>query len=305
MNSAQPTESTRAKSLKIRILDTLMGAVSHLPIPLMLGIGVVIGEILFWLFGSRRRITETNISLCFPGKSRGQVRRMARQHFHQMATSLLTLTLAWWGSRRQLQDACSVRDPETLALLESQSQPIILLAPHFTSLEVLGNFISSRMPASTMYQTHKNPGLDQWIIDRRSRHDGLLFDSRSAGTALVRSIREGRPFYYLPDQDPGRRRAVFAPFYGIPTATFPALGKIAKLSRASVIPAMAFLKPGGRGFEIVFGEPLTDFPCGDPVEDSTTMNAAIERLIENAPAQYYWSHKRFKTRPEGDPSFYD
>ncbi len=112
------------------------------------------------------------------------------------------------------------------------------------------------------------------------------------------------PFYYLPDQDPGKKKGIFAPFYGIPTATYPALPKLAKLGNAQVIPCMARLKRFGFGFDVIYGNPLDNFPTDDLGADVTAMNQAIEALIEHAPEQYFWSHKRFKTRPDGEHPFY-
>jgi len=174
----------------------------------------------------------------------------------------------------------------------------------FMGLEHGGLRLSLETPMGSMYQRHKNPLLDAFIKHRRARFAAIQYDRRRAPMAMLRLIRAGRPFYYLPDQDPGRNASVFAPFFGVPAATFSALGRIAGITGAAVIPCATRLLPRGRGFEVIFGPPLADFPSGDAVTDATTMNRAIEALIALEPAQYLWSHRRFKTRPAGELPFY-
>ena len=122
---------------------------------------------------------------------------------------------------------------------------------------------------------------------------------------MFKAIRRGTGFYYLPDQDPGPRRAVFAPFFEVPTATWPALGRIAKLCAVPVLPCPTYILPGGAGFEIVIEKPLPNFPTGTHEGDAQRMNSAIEDCIRRDPSQYFWVHKRFKTRPPGETSIYD
>ena len=270
----------------------------------MVLIGVIVGEIAYWLHGSRRSITHQNLSACFPDADAKWIRRTARRHFHHMVTSIFTIAITWWAPRGRILRLYSVDDQTTMDRIMGGDEPIILLAPHFTSLEYTGMIFFCQRDMSTMYQRHKNPDVDQLITGRRTRYGGTLFDYKDISPTLIKSLRSGIPFYYLPDQDPGRKNGVFAKFYGIPTATYPALGKIARLGRAKVIPCMARLKPWGTGFELIFGEEIPDYPTGDDVVDATTMNHHIEKLIAHAPEQYFWSHKRFKTRPEGDPPFY-
>ena len=143
------------------------------------------------------------------------------------------------------------------------------------------------------------------LVERGRKRFGLrLIEHNQPFTALVRAVKSGMPLYYLPDQDAGRRNAVFAPFFGIPSSTFAALGRLARMTDAVVIPCIAHQRPHGRGYEIVFHPPLKNFPTGDAVTDATRMNAEIEKVVRKWPDQYFWVHKRFKTRPEGEPGFY-
>ena len=221
-----------------------------------------------------------------------------------MATGFLLISWAWWAPAKRLAAITTFRNRAVLDHHLARDENIILLAPHFCCLEFLGGLLFSQLNMASIYQKHKNPFMDQFVLKRRSRFGDTMYNSRGISGSLIKSIRNGAPFYYLPDQDPGKGKGVFASFYGIRTATFPSLNKIAGTTRAKVIPCMARIKSSGAGIEVIFHPPLKDYPCGDAVEDANAMNRAIEDLIANAPAQYFWSHKRFKTRPDGEKSFY-
>lgn len=291
-------------NLRYRLFRVLCHAAGAMPLRLMGYLGRILGEILFRTLKSRRKITETNLKLCFPRLSDREISPIVRKHFQAMATSVFTSLIGWSASRERLAKLCRPADQSRWDEIIYSREPTILLAPHFTSLEVLGMSISSQTDAAAMYSPRKNSHLDQFMLDQRRRFGMELFSSRSVSKSFIQAIRKGRVCYYLPDQDPRRRRSVFAPFYGIPTATYSTLGKIARLSGARVIPIMIKLRDDVTGFDVIIDPPLENFPVGDDIADSTTMNRAIERLIERNLTQYYWSHKRFKTRPPGEPSFY-
>ena len=155
----------------------------------------------------------------------------------------------------------------------------------------------------SMYQHTKNKLVDRYVKLGRGRFDGILVERKEPLRNLIRLIRKGYPFYYLPDQD-ARDKGVFAPFFGVQASTIPVLGKFASMSNAVVIPCSTRILESGKGFEVNLGSPIENFPSGDDVEDTTIMNHAIEVMVEAMPEQYFWVHKRFKTRPEGEPAFY-
>lgn len=288
-------------------MTALLRAVGGLPLPIIYYGAWVLGRLLFWLYPSRRRITIRNLAACFPTLSARRIRQLGRQHFHSMVAGVLSMAIVWWSPVRRLQRLVEYRQPAMPTMRESHRAPAqncILLAPHFIGLEFLGMFLSSRGAMTSMYRQHKNSHINRFLLQKRQRFGLQLYDSRRTSKQLVQSIRAGVPFYYLPDQDPGQNNLVFAPFYGIPTATYPTLGKLAQLTDARVIPCMARLKKHGLGYEIITHAPLANYPSGQPDKDAATMNRAIEKLIAEAPEQYFWSHRRFKTRPPGAPKFY-
>lgn len=282
----------------------LLRALTWLPLPVIYALGWVGGGLAYALHRPRRRIAGRNLRACFPSNTEADIRRLARAHFRAVVIAVLAGGIAWWGSRARMRRLTQFRNRDIYDRVRARGAPIIVLAPHFVGLEHGGLRLSVSTPMVSMYQRHKNPLLDAFIKRRRARFDAIQFDRRRAPKTMLRLIRGGRPFYYLPDQDPGRNAAVFAPFFGVQAATFSALGRLAGITGATVIPCATRLLPFGRGFEIIFGAPLANYPSGDQVADATAMNRAIESLIAQAPAQYLWSHRRFKTRPPGEPAFY-
>ncbi|WP_423910426.1 lysophospholipid acyltransferase family protein [Candidatus Spongiihabitans sp.] len=292
------------KNFPQKLLFAFLRVFSYLPLPIIYFIGVGLGEIVYWLYGSRRHVTKINLTTCFPDYPPGKIQQLSRHHFHAMTIGVMTMAIAWWGSTTRYERLTIFRNKEVLDNLVNAKQNIIILAPHFVALEFLGFYFSNQMRMTSMYRKHKNPYIDQFIFQKRTRFGSRIYNYKDTSTSLIKSIRNGVPFYYLPDQDPGGNRSVFAPFYNIQTATYPALNKISRLGNAKVVPCMARLRKFGRGIEIIFEQPLEKYPSGDDVKDATTMNQAIEKLIAYAPEQYFWSHKRFKTRPSGEEPFY-
>ena len=142
------------------------------------------------------------------------------------------------------------------------------------------------------------------MLRGRQRFGAQLFERKGGMRSLIRAVRNGATLYYLPDQDPGPRRAVFAPFFGVQTASWPVLGRVAGLIDATVIPCVCRLNRTEAGYDIHFEAPLKDFPTGDALTDAARMNAVVEAQIKETPSQYFWVHKRFKTRPAGEEDFY-
>lgn len=278
---------------------------SYLPMPFVYYLGAASGEIAYYLHSSRRAITWRNLTACFPHKKKSEIREMAKHHFRILAAAAFTTGLGWWGSKARLMRLTRFRNREILEDAQKRGGNIILLAPHFVGLEYCAIYLSAITPTVTMYQRHKNPLLSTLIKQHRARFGLIQYARKNFGASMIKLIRDGCLFYYLPDQDPGSNKGVFAPFYSIPTATFASLGRIARLTEATVIPCVTRILPRGHGYEIIFGQPLINYPANDDaVLAASKMNHAIEGLIEYAPAQYFWSHRRFKTRPPGAPPFY-
>ncbi len=277
--------------------------IGWLPFPIIYGLSCGLGELLFILVPKRAHITLVNLALCLPELSQAEHKKIARQHFRLLVCSVLSIGILWWGSKSRLRRVIKIKGLKHIELALEEGKGIILLAPHFVTLDAGGIALSMDRALTSMYQTNKNPVFDQLAIRQRSRFNIELFDRKAPLTRLIRKIRAGQPFYYLPDQNAGAKHGIFAPFFGIPASTFASLGKMTQAGNARVIPCINKII-AWRGIETEFRAPLADFPVGNALEDTTRMNAEVEQLVREIGADYLWSHKRFKRRPEGEPDIY-
>ena len=274
----------------------LMRILSLLPLPVIALMGKGLGALVYWLGASRRRISFRNISACFPELSASEVRRINRQHFALVGQSVFSVPMHWWISKRRFNRLVSIEGREHYDAALASGRNIIILAPHFVALDVAGLRLAQERPLLSMYQYAKNGLIDEIVKRGRLRYGGELIERKAPMRKLIRAIRTGHPFYYLPDQDAGRK-GVFVPFFHELASTYSMLGKFAQMTDALVIPCRTRIKPWGRGYEVFLGKPLDNYPEGDEVGDTARMNEEIAELIRPCPEQYFWVHKRFKSRP--------
>jgi KDO2-lipid IV(A) lauroyltransferase len=280
-----------------------MWLLSLLPLPAIWLLGSALGAFLHLFPSKIRTVARINVGLCLPELGEGGQRRLVPRHFRSLGVSMLCYGFAWWSSPARLRRLVKFRDRHYYDNAIASDKTIILLTPHFLSIDVGGICLSSERPMITMYRSSRNKLVDA-MLKKRGRFGAVLFERKSNLKALIRHLREGRPFYYLPDQDPGDAEGVFVPFFDVPAATVTALSRIAKMTNAVVIPCYNRILPWGRGFEVRFEEPLSNFPSDDPEKDARRMNEEVERAIRQNPEQYLWGYRRFKTRPEGSPPVY-
>jgi KDO2-lipid IV(A) lauroyltransferase len=275
-----------------------------LPLPLQAALGNAIGGLVAWLPGRRRRIVQTNLRLCFPEVPAAQRERWLRQCYQASLRATLEHGVLWWSSEKRLRRLVRLDNPE--AALGDGVRPVIWLAPHFVGLDMGGIRLTVDHLGASMYAPAKNPVGDRMMLHGRTRFQGSRLIPKTAGIKpVLKALKEHLPFYFLPDQDQGRQNAVFVPFFGIPAATLSAVPRLARLSGAQVVPVVTRMLPWGRGYAVRFYPPWDDYPSGDLDADVARMNAFIEARIREMPAQYLWLHRRFKTRPAGEPGLYD
>jgi len=267
-------------------------------------IGARFGDLFYLLSGRARHAAERNIEMCFPELNDWMRQDLLRRHFRAFGAAMMAISLVWWASAPRLLSLVRFRNREHYDRALTEGKKVILLAPHFLGLEVAGLILARERHIISMYKEPRNDLVD-WLMRRsRLRFGGALFERDSHLKGMIRLIRSGYPFYYLPDQNPGEADHVFAPFFGVPTATLTALSRIARLADAVVIPCFTRLLPKGDGYEIIFHPPLENFPSKDALADAAQMNAAIEAGVREMPEQYMWTYKRFKQRPPGEPPLY-
>ena len=288
-----------------RLAIVLFWLLHWLPLPVLSRIGSAFGVLLYVLVPSRRKIALINLRLCFPELSEAERRALARRHFAITGRSMLERGLAWWASAERMRALVRIDGLERLAALKAAGRPVILLTPHFVGLDMAGTRLSLEGDFVSVYAPQKNKIFDRWLHHGRSRFNDQLLLARNDGVrATVKAMKAGRPLYYLPDLDYGRKESIFVPFFGVPAATITGLPRLARLAGAAVMPCVVRILPGGAGYVLTLGEPWQDYPSDDVEADTRRMNVWLEGVVRTMPEQYYWVHRRFKTRPEGEPRFY-
>ena len=276
-----------------------------LPLPLQAVLGDLFGRLGWHVVRSRRRVALRNLELCFPELSADERERLAREHLRWLGRSLLERGLLWYASPARLRRLIRIEGDVHLA--ERSDKPVMWLAPHFMGLDVAGAsvLLFQKRKGISIYQRQSNAVLDHALRRGRLRlGNAEIFSRDEAGKALLRAIRRGDGFFNLPDMDFGTRDAAFVPFFGVSAVTLLAPSRLAKALGMIVQPVVAEILPRGRGYVVRYEAPWADFPSDDPVADAARMNRWIEAEIRRNPAQYLWVHRRFKTRPPGEPSLY-
>jgi KDO2-lipid IV(A) lauroyltransferase len=272
-------------------------------LPILGRFGEAIGSLMFVILGKRRKIALTNLRLCLPELDERARRTIAKQHFRAYARSIFERSILWWAPEERVRSLIQIEPSVPLAAM--QDGPTILLCPHFVCLDVAG--IGARViPVCSMYVPQKNEDFDRLLRHGRERYGPVRLVTRKEGIKpILRALRDGLPYFMLPDMDFGEKDAEFVPFFGVPAATLTALGRIAGTTGAKVIPVIATYLPNYQGWRVRFYPAWENYPGDDMVEATRRMNAFIEERVREAPEQYFWTHKRFKTRPPGEPSLYD
>jgi KDO2-lipid IV(A) lauroyltransferase len=287
----------------IRVALAVIWLLHFLPLSLLAPLGRAFGMFSYMVAAERRRVGRVNLRLCFPDWSEAERRRLLHRHFQAFGRAILERGILWWSSRERILRVVRI---EGLQHWQAVAHgPVIWLAPHFVGLDMGGTRLAAEYRAASMYSRQKDPTLDAILYHGRTRFVMPRLVSRQEGVRpLVRVMREGLPFYYLPDMDFGVRDSVFVPFFGVPTATITGLSRIARVAGAAIVPVLTRQLPGGRGYVLRFYPAWENFPSDDPEADARRMNAFIEERVREMPEQYHWLHKRFKTRPPGSPRVY-
>lgn len=289
----------------MKLCFVLLYLIAKLPFGLIQRVGSVLGWAAYYLVSPRRRVGRINLARCFPEWSEERREAVLKAHFKHMGKLLAEYGLYWYGRAERLRSLVDYRDKHYLDDILAAGDKAIILYPHFTAFELAVYALNQDLPLISMYSHQKNKVLDEQILKGRHRYNNVFLIGRTEGLrSIIKELRKSdAPFLYLPDQDFGRKDSVFVPFFGIQTATIAGLGRIAAMTGAKIVPAIPTRGTDGR-VELRFYPAWEHFPSGGAEEDARRMNEFIEARVREQPEQYYWLHKRFKTRPEGEADFY-
>ena len=281
----------------------LLRLLSQLPYPVLMWLGYRVGDLLHLLLPGRRQVARTNIGRALPDLPDREQARLVRESFRAAGASLFESGLAWWANEDRLAPLARVHGLEHLEGALAGGKGAILLSAHMTDLEIGGRLLALHHPFQVMYKQARNPLFETVMTRSRERHY-LGAVQRHDARGMVKGLKQNRACWYAPDQDFGRKGAVFVPFFGIATATVTATARFARMAGAPVVPFVPVRRDDGRGYDLFLEPAWEGYPSGDDQADAARVNQTIEAWVRRTPAQYLWLHKRFKTRPEGEASFY-
>jgi len=286
-----------------RFAIALLWLLHWLPLPLLAPVGQGVGMLAFWLVASRRRVARTNLRLCFPELSVEARENLLRRHFRAFGRGIVEAGIGWWSSPERLRRTVRIEGQEHVDAL--QGQLIIALVPHFVGIELEGLRMTLDYRGVAVYVHQKDPYIDAFLKRKRERfHSTRMIARQEGASAILRALRGGQALQLSPDMDLGARDALFTPFFGVPAATVTALPRMARMTKAKIVPLVIRQHPGGRGYVARFYPAWENYPSASVQDDTRRMNAFVEERIREMPEQYLWTHRRFKTRPPGEPSFY-
>ena len=287
----------------VRLGVFILWLIHWLPFRLIVAIGKGVGMLLFLLAAERRRVGDINLKLCFPDMSIQARKKLMRDHFKMFGRGIIERSILWWSSAERIRGLIRVEGVEHFEAVKDKSA--ILLTPHFIGMDAGGQWVAQHADTVCMYANQKNLYLTGLLLRKRARFRKQLLYSRQQGLRpILKGMRAGMPFIYPPDQDQGVKDGVFIPFFGVPAATMTSVSRIAQMAGARVVPNVTRMLPGGEGYVLTFYPAWENYPSGDSAADARRMNEFIEQRILEMPEQYFWLHKRFKTRPEGEKRFY-
>jgi len=292
----------RPRHLGSWLLLALFRLCAFLPVRLTRPVGALLGRLMRAANRKRRDIARVNLALCFPDRSEAERERLLRRHFTVSGQAYLDLGLLAFAPAGRVRAAVRSTGLEHYRAPLREGRPVILLVPHTMGMNFTGALLAAEHPMFGLIKPVADPVMD-WLLQRGRARFGCKLYLKSFGLRqVVRALKDRNTFYYLPDEDHGPRHSLFAPFFGVPTATLNTLGRLADMTGAAVVPC--FTRMTVHGYELRFEPALTDFPTGDDQRDAETMNRVLEQGLRDMPEQYMWTFKLFRTRPGGAPSPY-
>ncbi|MCI1280438.1 MAG: LpxL/LpxP family Kdo(2)-lipid IV(A) lauroyl/palmitoleoyl acyltransferase [Nitrospira sp.] len=281
----------------------LFRLLSMLPYRWQLAFGRQCGRLLHGLLTNRRDIVRVNLAVCFPQQSSAERNQVALHCFESMGMGVLEIAMAWWAKDPRAYCECTIKGLEHIHEALRLGRGVLLCGAHLHAAELAGRFMALEQPVAIVYRP-QNDVVAETVANRcRSRYYSELIQHRDM-RGILRALAKNQVVWYAPDIDAGSKRSVFAPFFGVQAASLTATSRLAKVSGAAVVPCFYYRRADRSGYDIEVGKALDHFPSGDMVSDAARINRLIEGAVLRVPEQYFWQHRRFKSRPPGEPPIY-
>ena len=294
-------EFIHPKFIPTWILILLMRAGVFIPFKTQVFIGKVIGRLLYPFLHKFRSTAYSNISHCFPDKKQTQVNLLVKRHFEAIGISFFETANAYYGSDHKISKLLTISNEQLFKDALKEEGGLILLCSHFMPLMLGSRALLLNHTIANIYRPQNNKLFDRIMVKGYKKNGAVMIKSTDT-RSIIKAINNSLPIWYAPDQDLGKNNSVFAPFFGIQTATASATSRLAKNNNTRVIP-YSFVRTKS-GYSMSFEKPISNYPSNDPIQDATVVNKILEKQIKKSPEQYLWVHRRFKTRPNDEKNFY-
>lgn len=278
----------------------ILYTISWLPFKLQLFMGRMLGRLLMKIGSKRKHVALTNLRLCFPEKSEDELQILLKKNFENTGIALFETGMGWWWPDWRVKRKFKVKGLEHLEKARREGNGVLLLAMHYLSVEMNARGVGYGHPMVVFYRPHNNQLMEFFQFRGRGRSNKYMLGKRDV-KGLMKALRDGEACIYLPDQDYGRNRSVFVPFFGVKeAATTTGTLIFARQKNVETMMIIPVRNDDGSGYTLEIMPPLENFPTKDNIADVTRINQELEKAISRKPEQYMWLHRRFKTRPNPD-----
>lgn len=281
----------------------LIWLVAQLPYAFILMIGRGLGTLVYWLIPSRVKVVTTNLRLCFPDTDTPQRQLMIKNNFKELGIMVTQTLKAFLSRTKKLEQTAIITGGEHIENCLKHNKGVLLVAGHFTALDMGGKILCKNYPVAGMYRPHKHPLVEYIVTKSRLSYATHMF-KRDELRPIIKHLKSGGILWYAPDQNYRRGQSVFVPFFERKAATITATHQLARLSKCAVLFFHIQRNSTKPYYTLTISPPLTDFPSKDVIKDTTRVNKGIEEMVKQCPNQYLWVHKRFKTVEQGEKNPY-
>ena len=285
------------------MMFSLVWVIAQLPYKILIFIGIGLGKLVKLALKSRRKVIAVNLDICFPKLIPVQKKDLINQHFVELGIMVTQTIKAFLGSTKSIEKNAIVKGGEHIQACLDNNQGILLVAGHFTALDMGGKILCNKYPIAGMYREHKHPVTEYIVRKSRLKYAVKMF-KRDELRPIIKHLKAGGILWYAPDQDYRRGQSEFVPFFGKQASTITATHQMARLSKCKVLFFHVQRNKTSPYYTLTISPPMEGFPSKDPIADTTRVNQGIEEMIKKNPAEYLWVHKRFKTAPNGEQNPY-
>lgn len=275
----------------------------RLPHGCQMWLGRLLGRCLHRLARQRRRIAATNIRLCFPERTEAEQARLVEATFESYGMGIFETATAWLRGVDHLLARTEITGVEHVKAAQANGRGVLMIGAHFSTIDIVGALTAHYLDMDVIYRPSRNAAFDGLIQHGRRRYFSAVY-SKQDTRGIIRGLRAGRAIWYAADQNYAAHHSVFAPFFGIQTATIRGTTRLVKMTGATAVFCSHYRLDNGRRYQIFISPALENFAATDETTDAERINTLIEEAVRHYPEQYLWLHRRFKTRPPGEAGFY-